>query len=85
MHNVRLQRIWRESKETRVFVGSWHTHPEPDPTPSETDLKDWARLLAKGRFVGDELLFIIVGTKRIRAWKGTRGARVVNELKPIGS
>jgi integrative and conjugative element protein (TIGR02256 family) len=84
MHNVRLQRIWRESEETRVFVGSWHTHPEPDPTPSAIDLKDWGRLLAKGSFVGDELFFIIVGTKRIRAWKGARGATVVNELELMG-
>jgi integrative and conjugative element protein (TIGR02256 family) len=72
MHNVRLQRIWRESEGTRVFVGSWHTHPEPDPAPSGIDLEDWKRLLEKGRFVGNELLFIIVGTERIRAWKGTR-------------
>lgn len=35
---------WRESRQTRTFVGEWHTHPERNPSPSRLDLQTWHRV-----------------------------------------
>ncbi|MFA6411053.1 MAG: Mov34/MPN/PAD-1 family protein [Syntrophales bacterium] len=60
---------WRTSKHTKNYLGEWHTHPESQPSPSGTDLKDWANILRKGRFEQNYLIFIIVGQVMISAWE----------------
>ena len=49
-------------------LGLWHTHPEPNPTPSGTDLEDCRNVLAKGAFATGSLVYIIVGTHTIGCW-----------------
>lgn len=80
VHNRLVYKAWCESENTQTLIGLWHTHPEPDPIPSSVDFKDWRKTLAHGDFEGDHLVFIIVGTQRIRAWKGYRNKKF-NELK----
>ena len=49
-----------------IYLGTWHTHPEPVPTPSGIDRKDWAACLRANR--GRPLAFALVGTDRIRVF-----------------
>ncbi len=54
-----------------LYVGEWHTHAEPVPVPSPTDLEEWRRcheLAVAAR--GDALptVHLIVGLGTIRAW-----------------
>jgi integrative and conjugative element protein (TIGR02256 family) len=71
-HNIILNKRWISSDRTQTLIGLWHTHPESFPVPSKVDLEDWKNTLLKGEFVGDFLLFIIVGTEKIRLWQGNR-------------
>lgn len=82
-HQRRSDEVWEASGSTCVYLGEWHTHPEPDPTPSSTDLNDWRRRLRTDAFDGDALYFIIVGTQTIRAWEGARRGCVIHSMAPL--
>ena len=71
-HHTRAITRWHQSTGTCAYLGSWHTHPELDPRPSETDQADWRHALARDRYEGDHLFFLIVGIERVRIWQGTR-------------
>lgn len=70
-HQRLLDAAWRASGGTRTYLGEWHTHPEPDPTPSCIDKMDWRRKLRQDQYFV-HLFFLIVGTRHIRAWSGCR-------------
>lgn len=63
---------WGASCGTRNYLGEWHTHPEPYPTPSEQDLCNWARITKKARYEQSSLLFVVVGTEEVRLWELSR-------------
>lgn len=51
------------SKGTIIYLGEWHTHPEPVPTPSGQDMR-----MIRGQYNGNKLnekfiLMIIQGTR----------------------
>ena len=71
-HQQVIDERWRSSEGTCLYLGEWHTHPEPSPLPSRVDLGDWCRRLLADRFTGDSLLFVIVGTQEVKAWEGFR-------------
>jgi integrative and conjugative element protein (TIGR02256 family) len=75
-HQAEIDRAWQESGGTTTYLGEWHTHPEPQPRPSLTDLLDWQRKLLLDRFT-DSIFFIIVGTAEMRAWEGYRYGRLM--------
>ena len=77
-----VDRAWRKTSGTRVYLGEWHTHPESVPHPSAQDHSDWLRIVQTARFEHDFLLFVIVGTQTIRTWIVERGASDARELKP---
>ena len=62
---------WSEEASALAYLGLWHTHPEPDPTPSGVDRQDWTQALSKDTFHGEMLFFPIVGIQRIRVWAMT--------------
>ncbi|MDN2713684.1 Mov34/MPN/PAD-1 family protein [Janthinobacterium sp. SUN120] len=70
-HSTIAQGRWSEEASTVAYLGLWHTHPEPDPTPSGIDRQDWKQALSKDTFHGDMLFFPIVGIERIRVWAMT--------------
>jgi integrative and conjugative element protein (TIGR02256 family) len=70
-HQQLLEQAWRESDGTRTYLGEWHTHPEPNPTPSCVDRMDWQRKLRQDLYFA-HLFFFIVGTQQIRGWSGSR-------------
>lgn len=44
------------------FVGDWHTHPEPVPTPSKFDKKTINEAVAKSRHNLQSFVMVIVGS-----------------------
>ncbi|MGH2530929.1 MAG: Mov34/MPN/PAD-1 family protein [Thermomicrobiales bacterium] len=70
-HQRLIDRAWVESGGTCTYLGEWHTHPEPNPTPSWIDSLDWRRKLAFDRYT-EPIFFVIVGTAEMRAWEGRR-------------
>lgn len=46
-----------------VYLGEWHTHPEPIPTPSGTDISMIKSQYKNNNINGDFLLLMIQGTK----------------------
>lgn len=71
-HEALAQERWRQQAGTSAYLGLWHTHPEPDPTPSSVDYRDWQQAVAGDAFEGDRLFFPIVGTNSIRVWTLSR-------------
>lgn len=50
---------WHRSDRTLDYLGEWHTHPEQAPSPSGTDHRAWAELLAARP--DRSLVFLILG------------------------
>jgi len=67
-----IDSAWKASGGTRNFLGEWHSHPEPRPTPSCRDLANWRRISRKAEYEQSGLLFIIVGSDEIKAWEVRR-------------
>lgn len=62
--NRRAERreIKRLFKAGLYYVGDWHTHPEPQPTPSETDIGSFQDMFRKSRHGLASFVMVIVGT-----------------------
>lgn len=86
--SVRHQReaeLWhRKTNGKGTQLGLWHTHPEPNPTPSTIDLSDCESVLRKGKFDCNGLLYLIVGTQTIGYWHAQvdRQLTLLGHLKP---
>lgn len=80
------EKIWRNSGGTIGYIGEWHTHPEPRPTPSGIDTSQWRRILFAEQ---QQTVFIIVGTEAWYVSKGTPSPQAHHaatgwvELNPI--
>lgn len=75
-HQKMVMTRWTVSHGTQTYLGLWHTHPESDPTPSTTDLRDWRRACRKDRYFGERLFFLIVGTGTTGVWQGDRNGNI---------
>ena len=63
-HQQAVREAFACSDRRAIYLGTWHTHPEPVPTPSRTDRNDWAACVrANPR---RPLAFVLVGTEQIR-------------------
>jgi integrative and conjugative element protein (TIGR02256 family) len=78
-HRDRAMRHWRESCRTVTFVGEWHTHPEPMPSPSFIDRSTWRRI-GKRHKVGP-LVFVIRGIEGW--WWGVLQRKALCPLFPL--
>jgi integrative and conjugative element protein (TIGR02256 family) len=58
-HGDEALRRWRDSGRTMTFVGEWHTHPEPVPSPSFLDRTTWRRIAKRHKF--GPIVFVIRG------------------------
>jgi integrative and conjugative element protein (TIGR02256 family) len=74
-HNELVHKAWSDSDKTQTLIGLWHTHYETIPNPSSVDWEDWKRTLINGDYVGDYLVFMIIGIQQIRLWQGDRGGQ----------
>lgn len=84
-HQKLVDEAWRRSNGTRIYLGEWHCHPEPDPTPSNEDKKNWRRIVREAKFEQDVLLFIIAGQKVTRVWELRLGEKMPVELAPVSA
>ncbi|WP_315922109.1 Mov34/MPN/PAD-1 family protein [Mesorhizobium sp. SP-1A] len=66
-HHDAAFEAWKKSGRTETYVGEWHTHPERNPSPSGLDLRTWRKITKKQ---SDPVVFIIVGTDAVCAFKG---------------
>jgi integrative and conjugative element protein (TIGR02256 family) len=82
-HQAAIDAAWATSDGTCTYLGEWHTHPEPIPTPSVVDRADWRCRLRQDRYT-EPIFFVIVGTTESRAWEGHRPDVIVSlaELTP---
>ena len=70
-HQRAVCRMFASSDSKAIYLGTWHTHPEPVPEPSDTDLSDWVACLQANR--GRPLVFVLVGTERVSVFVRSRG------------
>jgi integrative and conjugative element protein (TIGR02256 family) len=69
-HQETLDQAWHASAGTTVYLGEWHTHPEPIPHPSGRDFRSWHDLLEHPSIPNDALFFVIVGQSALKVWEG---------------
>jgi len=60
-HQATAMSLWTASKGTIGHVGEWHTHPEPAPTPSWIDRREWRIVASRPRSM-TAVVAVIVGT-----------------------
>lgn len=82
-HQQAVEQAWHGSNGTCNYLGEWHTHPEPLPSPSSEDLLGWRRKLRFDRVDSRVLYFVIVGTTTIGVWQGDRGTLEISNLKRL--
>nr|WP_321397030.1 ThiF family adenylyltransferase [uncultured Desulfobacter sp.] len=63
-HNAELERFFNESFQRRAYLGTWHTHPEDSPNPSQVDLDDWVVHVKENK--DRPLFFVIIGCMVIK-------------------
>ena len=83
-HQQVIDAAWFSSNGTCNYVGEWHTHPEPDPSPSLVDILDWRRRFLLDRIDSEVLYFVILGTRQLNVWQVNRGALRIEKLHPLG-
>lgn len=44
-HQAIVDKLWQTSGGYLTYLGEWHTHPEPHPSPSATDIASWKKNL----------------------------------------
>lgn len=75
--------LYRQQKTGSQYLGTWHTHPENIPEPSERDWHDWKSSLQEDRSVCDCMFFIVVGIVDMRIWAGFAKEPHITELYEI--
>ena len=81
-HQVQINQAWDNSKGTCTYLGEWHTHAEPVPTPSVIDRVDWQRKLLVDKF-SECLFFLIFGTENICVWEGGYRSIFLRQLRRV--
>ena len=69
-HRRAVREMFAGSGGRAIYLGTWHTHAEPDPAPSAVDLDDWRACLRANR--GRPLAFVLVGTEKTRVFVRAR-------------
>lgn len=62
-HERLVRTMHKRSQRTRIYLGTWHTHPAVLPAPSALDRRDWTECLRMNP--GRPLVFVVVGTEQI--------------------
>lgn len=71
-HQDIMDTLWENSHYTKTYLGEWHTHNEPSPTPSFVDKRNWIKISERDKN-SQWLFFIIVGTCEIKVWTVSQG------------
>ena len=57
----KLEKRRKESGYTLYYIGDWHSHPEPVPTPSMIDKLSYSKIVKKVKILTNFIVFLIVG------------------------
>ena len=76
--NAFIASDFEQSEQTRVYIGEWHTHPEPHPTPSAIDCNSIIMNYHTAKRAMPFLIMIIVGleTLYINVFDGEKFVKV---------
>ena len=58
-----LNKLFKESKGKKIYLGEWHTHPEDYPTPSPLDSKSIVERMQRDVLNSEIIFMIIIGRK----------------------
>lgn len=75
-----INKVWKNSDGTEIYLGEWHTHFEDEPKPSLTDRNLVINSLKKTKMEINFLFLIIVGLNRT-FWVGKQTKEGLLELK----
>jgi integrative and conjugative element protein (TIGR02256 family) len=64
-HQRLARQEWRRSARRHGYLGEWHTHPEPAPTPSFVDRAGWQNVYRQAL---QPLVHVIVSTVDVGLW-----------------
>jgi integrative and conjugative element protein (TIGR02256 family) len=59
-----LDKCRENSNFTHYYLGDWHTHPEPYPSPSLIDIMSYNQTCKKAKLVTNFIIFLIVGNSK---------------------
>ncbi len=65
-HQLVVNDEFNQSNGKSVYLGTWHTHPQRVPVPSEVDYQDWDACIKRNK--GRQLFFVIVGTELVKIY-----------------
>lgn len=65
-HQYVLEKKYKESDGTSIYLGTWHSHPQYIPIPSSIDEKDWQQCIERN--FNRRLFFIIVGIQEVKIY-----------------
>ena len=65
-HQAYVDKEFSLSSGTHIYLGTWHTHPQPIPEPSRVDIKNWESCLLRNR--ERPLVFSIVGIQQTQIY-----------------
>ncbi len=71
-HQEIMDSLWENSKNSKTYIGEWHTHNQQVPQPSFIDRRNWLNI-SRRRQNSNWLFFIIIGTKQIGVWTISNG------------
>ena len=58
-HQLHMDQLWKESGYRKMYLGEWHTHSEPIPSPSKVDIGGWKSIAKRSKtLLGCYLLFL---------------------------
>ena len=63
--NEFIEQDYEVSGQTRFYIGEWHTHPEQNPHPSQTDFNSIIKSFNSAQLSVPLLIMIIVGTENL--------------------
>jgi len=66
-HQAIMDNLWKESNFEKMYLGEWHTHNTPIPTPSSIDIREWKKTMRKSHN-SPHIVFMIIGTNETRLW-----------------
>ncbi len=64
--HIRIIKDFTKKTKTGTYIGEWHTHPEPIPSPSFIDKNGWNNIFSIR--TPTNTIFMIVGTTHISTY-----------------
>ena len=61
-HQKKINEVFISSQQTQFYLGTWHSHPENYPSPSNVDLEDWGKCIKRNSHKNFRV-FSIIGIK----------------------